>query len=254
MPWASANWEQPLPITAERGFVIPAFNTDDVDYESCARQLERSILQHHPEAEITVITNSMLPATDITGQALDWFAYRLSPYRQTIKLEADMIMAGPCLHWFDLLQHQDVSVSAGCRDFYGAISQCRTYRKIFDENQLPDVYNAVTYWRVSELARDFFSLVRDIFQRWTEYRRLLKFADDEASTDVVYALAVKILGEERCTMPWASYPKITHMKRGIVPIKTTDWTRELIWESDPLRINTVAQWGAFHYLRKTWQI
>jgi hypothetical protein len=26
----------------------------------------------------------------------------------------------------------------------------------------------------------------------------------------------------------------------------------LVWETDPLRINTVAQWGAFHYRVKDW--
>jgi hypothetical protein len=234
--------------------VIPAFNTDHVDYESCARQLERSILQYHPSAKITVITNDMLPDTDCQGQALDWFAYRLSPYRQTIKLEADMIMAGPCWHWFDLMQHRDVCVSIGCRDFYHGKSQCRTYRRTFDDNQLPDVYNAITYWRVSELARDFFSLVRDIFSRWDDYQRLLKFADERPTTDVVYAMAAKILGEENCTMPWSTYPQIIHMKRGVIPIKIQDWTCELIWESDPLRINTVAQWGAVHYHVKSWRI
>jgi hypothetical protein len=243
-----------LPITAERGFVIPAFNTVDVDYESCAHQLADSILCYHPDAAVTVLTCEHLPESDIQGQALDWFAYRLSPYRQTIKLEADMIMAGPCLHWFDIMQHRDVCVSTGARDFYGDVSDCRAYRRMFDENQLPDVYNAITYWRASELARDFFTLVRDIFANWTHYRRLLKFADDEATTDVAYAVATKILGEEQCTMPWTSYPKITHMKRGVIPTKTTDWTRELIWESNPLRINTVAQWGAVHYHVKSWRI
>jgi hypothetical protein len=254
MPWANVPWEKPLPVTAERGFLIPAFNSEHVDYESCAEQLAASIREHHPDAPITILTQADLPQTDVQGQALDWFAYRLSPYRQTIKLEADMIMAGPCLHWFDIMQHLDLCVSTSCRDFYGEPSSCRIYRKTFDDNQLPDVYNAVTYWRVSELARDFFALVRDIFARWNDYRRLLKFADDEATTDVVYAMAVKILGEERCTMPWASYPRITHMKRGVVPIRTQDWTRELIWEADPLRINTVAQWGAVHYHVKSWRI
>jgi hypothetical protein len=234
--------------------VIPAFNTADVDYESCAQQLVDSIRCYHPDAAVTVLTRDHLPDTDVQGQALDWFAYRLSPYRQTIKLEADMIMAGPCLHWFDIMQHLDVCVSTGARDFYGKVSDCRAYRRMIDENHLPDVYNAITYWHVSELARDFFTLVRDVFANWKHYCRLLKFADDEATTDVVYAVAVKILGEERCTMPWTSYPKITHMKRGIIPTKTTDWTRELIWESDPLRINTVAQWGALHYHIKSWRI
>jgi hypothetical protein len=54
-------------------------------------------------------------------------------------------------------------------------------------------------------------------------------------------------------MPFASYPKIVHMKKHIVNTRTDNWTRELVWETNPLRIQTVAQWGAFHYHIKDWQ-
>jgi hypothetical protein len=81
---------------------------------------------------------------------------------------------------------------------------------------------------------------------------LLKYCDEAASTDLVYAVAAKIIGPELVTMPFASYPKIVHMKKHIIPIGTNNWTQELVWEMDPLRIQTVAQWGAFHYHVKGW--
>jgi hypothetical protein len=56
------------------------------------------------------------------------------------------------------------------------------------------------------------------------------------------------------TLPAGVGPQIVHMKRYINPIHTNDWTQELVWEhTDPgLRINTVAQWGMFHYHVKNW--
>jgi hypothetical protein len=123
---------------------------------------------------------------------------------------------------------------------------------VFDQNHLPDVYNAVTYWRLSPTAKEFFGLVRDIFANWEHVRTLIKFAPVLADTDLVYALAAQIMGEQRVTMPFATYPQIVHMKPHHAG--TTDqWTRELTWEHDPLRINTVAQWGAFHYHVKEWR-
>ena len=243
-----------MQIKAERGFVIPAFNTQNVDYESCAEQLKHSILEHHATADVTILTNKDLPATELSGQALDYFAYKLSPYRQTIKLEADMIMAGPCAHWFDLMQHRDVCISTGCVDFYNKVSESRFYRKFLDKNNLPDIYNAVTYWRVSRTAHDFFTWCRRIFVNWTDYKTLVAFADEEPSTDFVYAIAAQIMGPENVTMPWSTFPKITHLKQHIIGTHTSDWTQELVWESDPIRINTVAQWGAVHYVKKTWTI
>ena len=163
-----------------------------------------------------------------------------------------MICAGPVDHWWTLFEHRDVVVSQGARTFYDQPAQSRYYRKIFDANHLPDVYNAITYWRISKTARDFFDLVRQIFQQWDSYKRLLKFPDEHPTTDVVYAVAAVILGSENVTLPAGLGPSIVHMKRHINPIQSDDWTQDLIWEMDPLRINTVAQWGFVHYHVKDW--
>jgi hypothetical protein len=239
-----------LPIVAERGYVIPAIGSV---YEACAEQLAHSLYQFHPAANVTIVTADMLPHGDQGGWANDWQMFAVSPYRQTIKLEADMIVASPVDHWWTLFELRDVVISQGCRDFYGQSSSVRTYRKCFDTNHLPDVFNAVTYWRLSSTAKEFFDLVRQIFEHWTEFRKLLKFADDQPSTDVAYAMAAKIMGPERVTLPVGVGPSIVHMKRGINPIKTDDWTQELIWETDPFRINTIAQQGFVHYHRKDWR-
>jgi hypothetical protein len=252
MSWPNPNWRRSLPVQHERGYLIPAINTTDQDYERCARVLRESILDHHPAAHVTIVTADMLPEGDQGGYANDWQCFRVSPYRETIKLEADMIAAGPIDHWWSLFELRDVVISVGARDIYDQTTAYRGYRKTFDHNQLPDVYNAVTYWRLSTHARDFFSLVRSIFQHWPVYRTLLKWPDEQSTTDVVYAMAAEILGRETVTLPPGLGPQIVHMKSGIIPLRGRDWTREMIWELDPVRINTVAQWGLVHYNVKSW--
>ena len=242
-----------MPILAERGYLIPAIDTESVDYVSCAEQLAASIRKHHPQANITILTREMLPNGDQGGFANDWQCFAASPYRQTIKLEADMVIASPIDHWWTMFQHRDLVISTGARDFYDQPATSRYYRKVFDTNHLPDVYNAITYWRVSQTAQEFFGLVRNIFENWAEYRTLLKFPDDVPSTDLVYAIAAQIIGPELVTMPFASYPKIVHMKRHMIATHTPNWTQELVWENNPLRFNTVAQWGAVHYHQKDWR-
>lgn len=239
-----------MPILAERGYVIPAFGNE---YVKCAELLKQSILNFHPEANITILTTEMLPYGDQGGYANDWQCHWLSPYRQTIKLEADMICASPIDHWWTLFEKRDVVISRGARTFYDEPAQSRFYRKIFDENLLPDVYNAITYWRVSRTAAEFFKLVRSIFEHWAEYKRLLKFPDEYPTTDVVYAVAAVILGEEQVTLPCGLGPTIVHMKQHINRLQTKNWTQELIWEDNPFRINTVAQWGLVHYHVKEWR-
>ena len=238
-----------MPITHERGYVIPAIGDQ---YERCAEQLRDSILHFHPAANVTIVTADMLPHGDQGGWANDWQMFSVSPYRQTVKLEADMIATSAIDHWWTLFELRDVVISQGCRNFYDQPADSRFYRKIFDQNHLPDVYNAITYWRLSKTARDFFDLVRHIFEHWNDYRTLLKFPDDTASTDVVYAMAAQIMGPEQVTLPEGLGPSIVHMKRHINPIQSNDWTKELTWENDPFRINTVSQWGMVHYHIKGW--
>jgi len=253
-----------LPILAERGYLILAIDTESIDYLGCAIQLARSIRQWHSDANIAVVTVKRcsdpvfdhvipLPNGDQGGFANDWQCFAASPYRQTIKLEADMVIASPIDHWWTMFEHRDLVISTGARDFYDQPADSRYYRKVFDANHLPDVYNAITYWRVSKTAQEFFQLVQNIFENWTEYRTLLKFPDEEASTDLVYAMAAQIMGPELVTMPFASYPRIVHMKRHMIATHTSNWTQELVWENNPLRFNTVAQWGAVHYHVKDWR-
>lgn len=239
-----------MPITHERGYLIPAIG---VEYERCAKQLQHSIHKFHPDANVTIVTADQLPHGDLGGQANDWQMFQVSPYRQTIKLEADMIAASPVDHWWTLFETRDVVISSGARTFYDEPAVSRYYRKCFDANNLPDVYNAITYWRLSKTAQEFFGLVRNIFENWTEFCKLLKFPEETASTDVVYAMAAQIMGPDLVTLPPGLGPTIVHMKRYINPLQSNNWTKELVWETDPVRINTVVQWGFVHYYQKDWR-
>ena len=247
----------------EQGYVVVAVNTATVDYVRCAAMLVQSLKTQHPDARVCLITDQpvedplfdyvhLLPAVSDNAYANDAAVFQLTPFRETIKLEADMLIASPISHWWQLFRHRDVVISTGCRNWHGDVSAVRHYRQVFDQNHLPDVYNAIIYWRLSETAKEFFDLVRDIFANWEHVRTLIKFAPVLADTDLVYALAAQIMGEHRVTMPFVTYPQIVHMKSHHAG--TTDrWTQELTWEHDPLRINTVAQWGAFHYHIKEWR-
>lgn len=240
-----------MPVTHERGYLIPAIGET---YVQCAEQLANSILKKHPQAHVTILTEDQLPFGDQGGWANDWQCFWASPYRQTIKLEADMIAATEIDHWWTLFELRDVVVSQGVRTYRDQPANNRFYRRVFDQNNLPDVYNAITYWRLSSTAQEFFTLVKNIFQNWKDYKCLLKFADAEPSTDVVYAMAAQIMGPERVTLPVGLGPTMVHMKQHINELQTQDWTQELIWENDPFRINTIAQWGFVHYHVKEWRL
>lgn len=249
----------------ERGYIIPAFNTGTVDYVDCARTLAKTLLTHHPDARICLLTNEQVgpdflfahtqvvkDINTVNPYANDYLVFHHTPFRQTIKLEADMMVASAVDHWWTLFEQRDVVISQGCRTFYDTLGTSRKYRQIFDNNNLPDVYNAITYWRLSKTAQDFFNLVKNIFTNWESYKILLKFPEQVPSTDVVYAMAAQILGPELVTLPNGFGPQIVHMKSGMNPFTSKRWTDELVWEYNPMRIQTVAQWGFVHLNVKDW--
>jgi hypothetical protein len=239
----------------DRGYLIPAIDDGVTDYRRCADQLRDTIHHWHPDADITIVTADMLPYGDQGGQANDWQMYKISPYHETLKLEADMIACSHIDHWWQMFRHRDMIVSTGCRDWRDRVSPCRYYRRTFDDNHLPDVYNAVTYWRVSTLAKEFFHWCRIIWQDWPSWRRLLKQAPDTANTDLVYAMAAMIVGPDLVTLP-TTCGTIVHMKQHVAGTVQNDWTQELTWEHHQgwTRINTVTQWGLLHYHNKNWSI
>ena len=244
-------------VKAERGYLIVA--QGDI-YHPCARALAKSIRYFMPAAKIAVVGDCRdpvfdyeieLPHGDQGGLKNDWQIFGATPFRQTIKLEADMILNGSIDHWWNMLQKRDVFVAQGARNFYGHKITDRTYRKHLDDNKLPDVYNAITYWRRCEPAAMFFATCREIFDNWNQIK-LRNWNQEEPDTDTVYALATVLLGRENFFLP-STYPHFAHMKGRINFCQGEDWTKELVWELSGrgLRIQTVQQLIPTHYHVKT---
>ena len=238
-----------------RGFVIMAQNTEKTDYVKCAKALELSIKRVMPDANVTIITTDMLPhgdqAPDSDWKLInDWQVYEASPYDETIKLEADMFIPRDISHWFDILSIQDVVVCTKIRNYKGMLSDVRAYRKFIDDNNLPDTYNAITYFKKSDTAQKFYKIVKDVFENWNEYKSILKCKPaEEATTDWVYAIASHIIGIEKTTLPNFDELSMTHMKQFVVGTTTENWTDTLVYELLPhaLRVNTYSQEYPFHY-------
>jgi hypothetical protein len=87
----------------------------------------------------------------------------------------------------------------------------------FDDNEMPDIYNGLMYFRYSQTAAEFFWYAGQIFKNWTYVRdSLLKNCrDEDPTTDVVYALTAKILGVDRCKLPSMDYNIFVHMNPAI---------------------------------------
>ncbi len=249
-----------------KGYVILAQNTKNVDYVQCAEVLGRSIKRNMPNSSVTLITDEKiksktfdkiikLPYGDLAPNSdwklvNDWQVYDASPYEYTIKLEADLFLPKSIDYWWDVLSSREVVVSTTIRNFKQEVTDIRAYRKFIDDNNLPDCYNAITYFKKSDLAKKFFTIVKDVFENWNQYVVSLKCnLDEPVTTDWAYAIAAHIIGKENTTLPKFDAMSMIHMKQWINGMPTENWTDTLIYEilPDTLRINTVPQQYPFHY-------
>ena len=236
-----------------QGYIIQATNTDTVDYLACARVLSKSLRSVGDTRPITILStvpNDSVSSLTHGPYADDWQVYEQSPYDETFKLEADMIVTRSLDSWWNSLKDRDLHIASGCRNYLQQISTSRYYRQVNDANLLPDLYNGITYFKRSDTAKQFFQTVRQIFADWTEINNSLKQPSllEYGDTDTVYAIAAQIIGIEKCTIP-DSPIQFVHMKQKINKTMVEDWTREMVWEliDTDFRINTVSQLYPVHY-------
>jgi hypothetical protein len=187
----------------------------------------------------------------------EWQTYYLTPFKETIKIESDLIFTRSIDHWWHTFRLKNIVLSHGCRDYLQNISYSRAYRKLFDDNELPDVYNGLMYFRYSQESSDFFNLARLIFNNWNWIKdNILKNCrDEDPTTDVVYALSALILGIENCTLPGIDFINFVHMKSLINGFsQQTAWPDLVVCETElpMVRINNVNQYHPLHYHEKEW--
>lgn len=217
-----------------RGFVWFCQNNADTDYVRCSMELAKSIKQHNRHNSICVITDEQSKfeseyvdtvkvmrhdqsQDDQIKWANEYKAFQLTPFTHTIKLESDMLWTTNTDSWWYLLWQHDLVFSVNCMNYKDEVVRDNTYRKLFVRNRLPNIYNGMTYFRRSATAKRFFDVCEVITRNWKFVREniLIDCHDPYPSTDVVYALAYRIIdptSKNLIDYPWF---KFIHNKRSI---------------------------------------
>ena len=157
----------------------------------------------------------------------------------------------------DALRLKPIVLSTNCRNFKDEVVVDTNYRKFWVDNDLPNIYNGMMYFRFTREATEFFQIARSLYKHYDYIRDnvLINCREKRPSTDVIYALAAKILGIDKCTIPSLDYFNFVHMKPHIQGWPGADkWTDTVMCETDPpiLRINNINQLNPVHYHVKEW--
>ena len=154
-------------------------------------------------------------------------------------------------HWWQALRLRNVVLSYGVVDYQQRHSTNRNYRKLFDYNNMPDVYNGMMYFRYSKEASEFFTLAKEIYKNWDSIRDfgLTNVRDEHPTTDVVYG-RVSTMVDQEPYIPSLDFFRFAHMKPGIQGWAETVKVFDSVHVENDLaemRINNVLQLYPVHY-------
>ena len=226
-------------VNSTRGFFTIAQNTKDVDYVKLAYGLALSL--KHSQSSVSQLSIGITPGTTVDSHyrwAFDqiieipwgdsaaekewkleneWKSIWMTPYDETIKLDCDMLFFSDIHHWWQHLstQSQPLVCANNVRNWRGNIIYSDYCRKVFTENKLPNIYTAFMYFRKTQETYEFFELAKLITWKWQLFFDAFlepKTRPEYFSTDVAFALALKILDLDQISVSTQIIPTFTHMK------------------------------------------
>lgn len=199
-----------------------------------------------------------IPGNDLAKDA-DWKIHNrvyfcdLSPYEETVILDADMIFLDDISHWWKMFEKHELLITNRVKTYKGTWVDCNPYRKAFQHNNLPNLFSAFCYFKKCDKIKEFFELSKAIILNWEQFSLIYAPNDRQIwpSLDLTFAIAVRILGLD--VESKFDYPTFTHMKSGCQGWEVYDerWRTHLgCYVTDKLRLGNHVQQGILHYVDK----
>jgi hypothetical protein len=231
--------------TQKPGYDKIALITDDVDAVSSLKSawVFDHVIEHTPK-----------PGWD----SRSWMD-QLSPFDNTVCLDADMLFTRDYSHWIDyFIENTDLYIANKSYTYRNELVTDDFYRRTFTKNQLPDLYSFYTFFKKeSELAKEFFTLGRYIVEYPSEFTSyfLESHRPKVVGTDEAFALSSKILDiTDQIAYP-LEFPRVVHMKPMIQnwPWPADAWSDHVgfyLNRKGQLKIGNYQQHDIVHYVEK----
>lgn len=187
----------------------------------------------------------------------EWKVIHMTPYDETIKLDADMLFFNDIGSWWDMMSQQDFAICNRVLNYRSDTITDDSYRKVFTEDKLPNVYTAFMYFKKTPETFELFDLVKYMYFNWQAIFNVTMKPDTRPkypSTDVIFALALKLLDIDQTSYTTRQIPTFTHMKSRLQgwghDSLDEDWTRHMSVFFNPnleCKIGNYLQFFPLHY-------
>lgn len=186
-----------------------------------------------------------------------WKVYHASPYKSTIVLDSDILVLQNLDYFWKYLENYDLYYPSRVFTYRqeSVTEPVNPYRTAFLANGLPNLYNAIHYFKKSTAAKEFYNWIELVTNNWELfYGHFCKhYYPKEPSMDVTVAIVSKILDcDTEITNYKQDLPNLVHMKPLIQNWKslTTRWQDRVgvyLTEDLELKIGNHRQSTVFHY-------
>jgi hypothetical protein len=258
------------------GYLIIIAKTSDVDYTKLAYSLALSIKNTQPDGfnNVALVTDDVaaienlkskwvfdhiIESNDESGWDGRSWMDKLTPFDNTICLDADMLFTRDVSHWAEyFIENSELYVANNAFTYRGEIVTNDSYRVAFTKNQLPNLYSFYTFFKKdSKLATEFFTLGRYILKNPIEFKNVFcpDFKPKVIGTDEAFALSAKILDIVDVIAYKLNFPKVVHMKPMIQnwPWPANQWTDHVGFYfnvDNEIKIGNFKQTDIVHYVEK----
>ena len=257
-----------------KGIIVLAQNNKTDNYVEQACLLAMS-LQIHNNTPISIVTNDVVPLDyqclfdqiipipfSDSAEKSDWKIenrwklYHASPYDETIVMDTDMLALQNIDTWWEFLSNYELFFTSNVLNYRGELANTQYYRRAFIDNNLPNLFSGLHYFKKCEFAQEFYAWLELIVNNWEtfyEQHLLPSSRPNQMSIDVCAAIIAKILDcEASITNKITKFPSFTHMKPYCQDWKEvqSSWQDQVgvyISKDGSLKIGNYAQSGILHY-------
>ena len=259
------------------GYLIVVSKSDTVDYLKLAYAVALSIKNTQKEGydKVALVIDDKTEVNSLSSpwvfdEIIEWkqetywdgrsWMDKLSPWENTVCLDADMLFLRDYSHWIEyFIDNCDLYVANKSYTYRGEIVTNDFYRKAFVKNSLPNLYSFFTFFKKdSKLTTEFFTLGRYILKNPVEFSNtfLSSYKPKVVGTDEAFALSAKILDIADTIAYPLEFPKVVHLKG---QIQNWPWPADIVTnhvgfylnKQGNLKIGNFQQFDIVHYVEKT---
>lgn len=258
------------------GYLLVVAEHDNVDYLQLAYALALSIknTQKPGYDQVALVIDDAskldkLNSSWVFNHVIEWnqetfwdgrsWMDKLTPFENTVCLDADMLFTRDYSHWIDyFIDNAELYVANKAYTYRGEVVTSNHYRKAFVKNDLPNMYSMWTFFKKdSSMAKEFFELGRYIIKNPIEFSNLFltEYKPKVIGTDEAFALSSKILDITDSISYDLDFPRLVHMKPMVqnFPWPADCWSDHVgfyLSKQGKLKIGNYQQNDIVHYVEK----